>query len=46
MKNERGLSLIGTILLMIVIGLLVFGVVYFVRIQYAKERFEDLKTNM
>lgn len=31
---------------MIVIGLLVFGVVYFVRIQYAKERFEDLKTNM
>ena len=46
MKSENGLGLIGTIFLMIVIGLLVFGVVYFMRIQYAKESFEDLKTDM
>lgn len=46
MKNEKGLGRIGTIFLMFVIALLVFGVVYFVRMQYTKENFEDLKTNM
>ena len=46
MKNENGLSFIATIFLVIVIAMLVFGVVYFVRIQYAKESLEDLKTDM
>ena len=44
MKN--GLSFIATIFLVLVIAVLVFGVVYFVRIQYAKETLEDLKTDM
>lgn len=46
MKSERGLGLIGSIFLTIIIAVLVFGAVYFVRIQYAKESFESLKTNM
>ena len=46
MKNQNGLSFIATIFLVLVIAVLVFGVVYFVRIQYAKETLEDLKTDM
>lgn len=46
MKSEHGLGLIGTIFLTVMIAALAFGAVYFVRIQYAKERFESLKTDM
>ena len=45
-KAKSGLTFIATIFLVIVIAVLVFGVVYFVRIQYAKESLEDLKTDM
>lgn len=46
MKSEKGLGLIGTIFLVIVITVLVFAAVYFFRIQYSKESLESMKTNM
>ena len=46
MKSENGLSFIGTIILVIIIAVITFGVVYFVRIQTDKEKAEDIKTNM
>ena len=46
MKSENGLSFIGTIILVIIIAVITFGVVYFVRIQADKEQAEDIKTNM
>ena len=46
MKSENGLSFIGTIILVIIIAVITFGVVYFVRIQADKEKAEDIKTNM
>ena len=46
MKSENGLSFIGTIILVVIIAVITFGVVYFVRIQADKEKAEDIKTNM
>ena len=46
MRSENGLSFIGTIILVIIIAVITFGVVYFVRIQADKEQTEDIKTNM
>ena len=46
MRSENGLSFIGTIILVIIIAVITFGVVYFVRIQADKEQEEDIKTNM
>ena len=46
MRSENGLSFIGTIILVIIIAVITFGVVYFVRIQADKEQAEDIKTNM
>lgn len=46
MKGEKGLTLIGTIFLILIIALIVFGVVYFVRLQATKQNLEDMKTDM
>lgn len=46
MKNEKGMTLITTAVLVIVIASLVFAVTYYIRIAYAKEELESLKTDM
>lgn len=46
MKSEKGLTLISTIILVVIIALITFCVVYFVRIQINKEKAEDNKTNI
>ena len=46
MKNQKGLTLPGTIVLVLLIAFIVFGVIYFIRIQTAKEGLEDLKTDL
>ena len=46
MKNQKGLGLIGTIFLVIIIAIVVFAVVYFIRLQTEKEALEDLKIDM
>ncbi len=46
MKSEKGLTFIAMIFIVILIALLVFGVVYFTRIQVSNEKLETLKTNM
>ena len=46
MKSEKGLTFIAMIFIVILIALLVFGVVYFTRIQVYNEKVETLKTNM
>ena len=45
-KSEKGLTFIAMIFIVILIALLVFGVVYFTRIQVSNEKLETLKTNM
>lgn len=46
MKSEKGMTLITTAVLIVVITALVFAVVYYARIAYAKTTLEDLKTNL
>lgn len=46
MKSEKGMTLITTAVLVIVIAALVFAVVYYARIAIAKEGLESLKTDM
>lgn len=46
MKNENGLTFLGTAILMVIIAIIVFGIVYFTRMQVDKEKEEDIKTNM
>lgn len=46
MKSEKGMTFLSTAILVFVIALLVFGVIYFVRIQAEKEKAEDIKTDM
>lgn len=46
MKSENGLTFFGTVILVVIIALVVFGVVYFTRMQVDKEKAEDIKTNM
>lgn len=46
MKSEKGLTFISTAILVVIIALLTFGVVYFVRLQLDKGKNEDIKTDM
>ncbi len=46
MKNEKGMTLVTTVILVVVIAALVFAIVYYARMQYAKERLEDIKTDL
>lgn len=46
MKSEKGLTFLGTIILVVIIALIAFGVVYFTRMEVSKEKTEDIKTNM
>lgn len=46
MKSEKGLTLISTAILVVVIAALTFGVVYFARLQLDKGKNEDIKTDM
>ena len=46
MKKQNGLTLISTIFLVLVIAFIAFGVIYFFRIQTAKEQLEDVKTDL
>lgn len=46
MKSEKGLTFLGTIILVVIIALIAFGVVYFTRMEVSKEKAEDIKTNM
>ena len=46
MKSEKAMTLITTAILVVVITALVFAVVYYARMQYAKECLEDIKTDM
>lgn len=46
MKSEKGMTLITTAVLVVVIAALVFAVVYYARIAIAKEGLESLKTDM
>ena len=46
MKSEKAMTLITTAILVVVITALVFAVVYYARMQYAKEYLEDIKTDM
>lgn len=46
MKSEKGLTFISTAILVVIITLLTFGVVYFVRLQLDKGKNEDIKTDM
>ncbi len=46
MKSEKGLSFLGTAILVVVIALIAFVAVYFTRMQVEKEKSEDIKTNM
>lgn len=46
MKSEKGMTLLTTSVLVVVIAALVFAVVYYIRIAYAKENLENLKTDM
>lgn len=46
MKSENGLTFFGTVILVVIIALVVFGVVYFTRMQVDKEKAEDIKTDM
>lgn len=46
MKSEKGLTFLSTAILVVVIALLTFGVVYFVRLQLDKEKSEDIKTDI
>lgn len=46
MKSEKGLTLISTAIMVMVIAALTFGVVYYTRLQVEKEKNEDIKTDM
>lgn len=46
MKSEKGLTLISTAIMVVVIAALTFGVVYYTRLQVEKEKNEDIKTDM
>lgn len=46
MKSEKGMTLVTTAILVVVITALVFAIVYYARMQYAKERLEDIKTDL
>ncbi len=46
MKSEKGMTLLTTAVLVLIIASLVFAVVYYARIQLEKESLEDLKTNL
>ena len=46
MKSEKGMTLITTAVLVIVIAALVFAVVYYARIELAKQNLENIKTDM
>ncbi len=46
MKSEKGMTLVTTAILVIVIATLVFAFVYYARLQMAKESLQDLKTDM
>ena len=46
MKNQKGLTLAGTIFFVLIIAFIVFGVVYYVRMQTTKEELEDMKTDL
>lgn len=46
MKKEEGLTFIGTAILIVLIAFIVFGVIYFFRIETEKEGLENLKTDM
>ncbi len=46
MKEEKGLTYIGMIFLIILIAILVFGAIYFVRIERSKANLENVKTDM
>ena len=46
MRKENGLTFIATIFLVLIIGILVFGAVYFTRNELSREELEDIKTNL
>lgn len=46
MKSEKGLTLLSTIFLVIIIAIIAFGIVYIARMEVDKEKTEDIKTNM
>ncbi len=46
MKSQKGLTLLSTIVLVLVIAFITFGVVYFVKLQTTKEGLEDMKTDL
>ncbi len=46
MKKEKGMTLVTTAVFVVVIAALVFAVVYYARIEYAKSSLEDLKTDI
>ena len=46
MKSQKGLTLAGTIFFVLIIAFIVFGVVYYVRMQTTKEELEDMKTDL
>lgn len=46
MKNQNGLTLIGTIFLVLLIAAITFVAVYYVKLQTEKEKLEDVKTDL
>lgn len=46
MKSQKGLALTSTIFLVLIIAFIVFGVIYYVRLQATKEGLEDIKTDL
>lgn len=46
MKDEKGLTYIATVILIIIITALVIGVMYYIKQQYINEESETIKTNM
>lgn len=46
MKNEKGIGLVGVIVLTVVIAILIAGGIYFLRITYNGQRKETIKTSM
>lgn len=46
MESEKGLTLISTAIMVVVIAALTFGVVYYTRLQVEKGKNEDIKTDM
>lgn len=46
MKSEKGLTLLSTAIMVVVIAALTFGIVYFARLQLDKGKNEDIKTDI